>query len=402
MTTPDLPLARQSLSRRSLLALAGVAAATPVLRGFDQPASAAVAPGRPSGASYVRYEDLYRSGDNLQRVIEKVTGNRILTLPNGSFSIADFRHGYYAGFAIGSGAAAGCRGLAGSGRGTVLQVQANTASRRVSSESCGSQLSISNKQWAVLSNFTLKGGPQNGMNYDGIKVSGCPDARLTWLYLKGGSRGYSQRPPGESFGINVLRSDRVKVLDSEIDGRDDSGTRVTSSPIGWNYGRDAAVIRTYAHHGVAGMLTFFDTTNVYTEDYQAFSTGSGAGTKSGHGINHEQSQGLIRHIRPKLYVNGVYSRVAGSTGSNSMHFMFANTKQDVPDIEIIDPEFDKGPGSTGMMAILIADRYSVFPGGQRIRTAPSVRKNGVEFRVSHHPTSGFGDKDPARYYTWVH
>ena len=320
MTTAHLPQEGRSLSRRSLLALAGAAAVTPVLGGFGQPAAAA--PGRPSGAGYVRYEDLYRSGDTLQRVIEKVTGNRILTLPNGSFSIADFRNGYYSGIChrqrrrCGLSRPGGVRaghGDPGSGQ--------HGYPPGVGGESCGSQISISNKQWAVLSNFTLKGGPQNGRIYDGIKVASCPDARLTWLYLKGGSRGYSQSPPGETFGINVLRSDRVKIFDSEVDGRDDSGTRVASSPIGWNYGRDAAVIRTYAHHGVAGMLTFFDTTNVYTEDYHSFSTGSGSGTKSGHGINHEQSQGLIRHIRPKLYVNGIYSRVAGSTsfGQHALH-----------------------------------------------------------------------------------
>ena len=401
MSDPRTPWNGSSLSRRSVLALAGAAAAGPVLGGVLASTAVAATP-RPEGSSYVRYEDLYRSGDSLQQVIEKVTNNRILTLPTGTFTARDFRTGYYSGISIGTGAAAGCRGVAGSGRGTVIQVEANTASRSLPGATAGSQLAVSNKPWAVLSNFTLKGGEQNGLVYHGIKVASSPDTRLTWLYVQGGSRGYANTPPGETFGINVLRSDRVKIFDTEVDGRDDSGSRVASSPIGWNYARDAAVIRTYAHHGVAGMLTFFETTNVYTEDYHAFSTSSGPGATNGHGINHEQSQGVIKHIRPKLFVNGVYSRVPGATGSTGMHFMFANTKQDVPDIEIIDPQFDKGPGSTGMMAVLIADGYSAFPGGQQIKTAPVVRKDGIVLTVSHHPTRGFGDKDPARYYTWVH
>lgn len=393
------------LDRRTVLGLAAGAVAAPVLAGLPAQravAAATAAPGRPSGSWYVRYEDLYRSGDSLQAVINKVSGNRILTLPEGTFTIRDFRNGYYDGIRIGTDAAAGCRGIAGSGRNTVIRVLSNTATRSLRDGFCGNQITIANKQWALLSNFSLRGGPQNGMIYDGIRVSNCPDARLTWLYLRGGSRGYAQSPPGETFGINVLRSDRVAVFDSEVDGRDDAGTRVAAAPIGWNFGRDARVIRTYAHHGVASMLTFYETTNIYTEDYHMFSTSTGSGTKSGHGINHEQSQGLIRHIRPKLYVHGIYSRAADRTGTTGHHFMFANTRQDVPDIEILEPTFDPGPGSTGMMAVQIQDRYTAFPGGQHIRTAPYVRKNGITLAVSHHPVSGYGDKDPKRYYTWVH
>lgn len=387
------------LGRRTVLGLA--AAAVPLVAGLS-PLPAAAAPGRPSGTGYVRIEDLYRSGDTLQTVINKVTGNRILTLPEGTFAFRDFRNGYFDGIRVGNSTASGCKGIVGSGRNTVIRGTSNTATRDQGNRYCGTQITISQKPGAVLSNFSLRGGPQNGMWYGGIKVDNCPDAQLSWLYLRGGSRGYAQRPPGETFGINVLRSNRTTISDSEVDGRDDAGTRVAASPIGWNYASDARVLRTYAHDGVASMLTFYETTNIYTEDYRCFSTSSGAGTLSGHGINHEQSQGLIRHVRPRLYVHGYYSRAAGATASTGMHFLFANTKYDVPDIEVIDPSFDRGPGSTGMLAFQIPNGYQV--GGQynKIRTAPYVRKNGIVMQVSHHPTQGYGDKDPARHYTWVH
>ena len=86
--------------------------------------------------------------------------------------------------------------------------------------------------------------------------------------MAGASRGYSQRPPGETFGINVMRSPRVTISDCEVDGRDSAGHRVAASPIGWNNTTDAKVYRTYCHHGVAGMLTFYNVTNIYTEDAQ--------------------------------------------------------------------------------------------------------------------------------------
>src|SRR6478736_10316682 len=106
------------LQRRTLLRLA--AAALPAAAvGATFPQIASAAPTRPSGTGYVRWEDLYRSGNSFQAVVNKVTGNRILTLPAGTFTFRDFRNGSYDGIRIGDGAAAGCRGIVGSGRNTI-------------------------------------------------------------------------------------------------------------------------------------------------------------------------------------------------------------------------------------------------------------------------------------------
>jgi hypothetical protein len=380
------------------------ALSVPVLAGVGLPTVAqAAAPPRPTGTQYQRWEDLYRSGDTLQTVVNKVTNNRILTLPEGSFNLKDFRNGYYDGLRIGTSPSAGCRGIVGSGRNTVIRVLANTATRNRGNGYCGTQITIGNKTGAVLSNFTLRGGPQpNGWIYGGITVNNCPGAQLSWLYLRGGSRGYMQHPPGETFGINVMRSDNVTISDSEVDGRDDAGIRVAASPIGWNNSSNAKVYRTYCHHGVAGMLTFYETTNIYTEDYKAFSTSSGPGDKTGSGINHEQSQGSIHHVRPNLAINGVYCQLAGATGSTGMHISLANTRQDLTDVKIYEPTFDRGPGSTGMMSFSIRDGYHVGTAYNKIRTPPYVTKNGIVLKPSHHPTAGWGDRDPKYYYSWIH
>ena len=388
------------LSRRNALRLALVTA--PALAGLSIPTMASAAPSRPTGSDYVRYEDLYRSGDDLHGVLNRVTDNRILTLPTGTFTVRDFRNGYYDGIRIGSGGASGCRGLVGSGRSTVISVASNSATRTRSDNYAGNQLAIAGKPGAVLSNFTVKGYDQGGKIYGGIVVNGCPDAQLSWLYLKGASRGYSQRPPGETFGLNVMNSPRVTLFDSEVDGRDEGGTRVGASPIGWNNTSDAKVYRTYCHHGVAGMLTFYNVTNIYTEDYKAFATSSGPGTLTGSGINHEQSQGTIKHVRPSLFINGAYSRASGASGSTGMHVSLQNTKTDVPDFQVFDPTFDPGPGSTGMFAFSIRDGYTVDGVKNKMRTPPKVRLKGVWLQASHHPHSGWGDRDPDRFYSWVH
>ena len=388
------------LSRRNALRLGMMA--VPAVAGLSIATVASAAPSRPSGSGYVRYEELYRSGDNLQSVINKVTGNRILTLPAGTFTVRDFKNGNYDGIRIGTGAAANCRGLAGSGRDTIISVAANTASRNKGEGFAGNQLTIANTSGGVLTNFTLKGYNQNGHTYTGIVVNSCPDAKLSWLYLKAGSRGYSQNPPGETFGINVMGSPRVTISDSEIDGRDDSGKRVGASPIGWNNTSDAKVYRTYSHHGVAGMLTFYNVTNIYTEDYRAFATSSGPGSLTGSGINHEQSQGAIKHVRPSLFINGRYSGAPGHSDSTGMHISIQNTKQDLKDVQILEPTWDPGPGKTGMFAFSIRDGYTIAGQRQKVVTSPRVVVNGVTLQRSDHPKPGWGDKDPARYFSWVH
>jgi hypothetical protein len=389
----------------AVMTLPGLASANSAAAAVDIEIIDAVAKttdGRPTGADYVSYESLYANGDNLQAVINKVTGNRILTLPEGEFTFSDFLQGNNDGIRIGTGKSVGCRGLVGSGRNTVIRGAANTASRDLGSKMAGTQLRIDGKANAVLSNFTLKGNPQNGLYYGGITVSNCPDAIVSNLYLRGASRGYANYPPGETFGINIFRSNRATISDCEVDGRDDAGNRVAASPIGWNSATDAKVYRTYCHHGLTGMLTFWDTTNVYTEDYHAFSTSSGAGQLSGTGINHEQSQGTIKHVRPVLQVNGVYSGTADATASTSMHMSIANTKQDVTDFTVVEPTWDKSAGSTGMMTVAIRNGYTMDGGTQKVVTPPRIIKNGVVLLRSDHPVKGWGDKDPNKYFAWVH
>ncbi len=112
--------------------------------------------------------------------------------------------------------------------------------------------------------------------------------------------------------------------------------------------------------------------------------------------------GVIRHIRPKLYVNGIYSGVAGHTSSTSLHMMLVNVNQDIPDVRIIDPTFDRGPGSAGMFCVGMYNGYRMDGLTNKAKTPPYVRKSDIVMRPSHHPTSGWDKKDPARYFGVIH
>jgi hypothetical protein len=412
------------ISRRNMLKLAAVA--VPVVAGLGlsvQTASALSTPApsielidavaqsiddgtsgspRPTGPAYVRYEDLYKPGDSFQAVINKVTDGRILTLPEGTFTFRDFTEGYYDGIRIGTGKAAGCRGLIGSGRNTIIRGLANTASRDKGGKIAGNQMTIAGQPNAVLANFSMMGGPQNGLHYTGIVVYKCPDAKLSDLYLRGASRGYSNAPPGETFGINVFNSDRTTISDCEVDGRDDGGVPVGASPIGWNTCSDAKVYRTYCHDGKSGMLTFWQTTNVYTEDYRCFSTASGSGSLSGHGINHEQSRGTITHVRPNLQLNGRYSQSSTATANSGVHMTLCNVDTDVPDFSVVEPVYDHGPSKTDMFCIAAYNGYAISGRTNKCKSIPKVVKKGLTLKPSHHPTAGWGDKDASQYFAIIH
>jgi hypothetical protein len=340
----------------------------------------------PTGVGYVRYQDLYVAGDTLQQVANKVTGNKILTLPEGEFYWDDFAQVNTTGLRIGVAGATGCRGISGSGRGTILKMTPNSSTHQsegnvVTGTNQLNLLCIQGITGAVLENFSLIGTEQ-GSYYNGISVYACPNATLSGLYLRGASPGFANAPPGETFGINIYLSNDVTIQDTEIDGRDaTTGARTGASPFGWNSASNANVYRTYVHSGFAGMPTFWQTQNVYTEDLISYSTGSGSGSLSGSALNHERAWGVIRHIRPTLKPNGIYAKtapggtsVAGSTQNNGLHTGLNNDQHDMNDVQYIEPIFDTGPGAAGCFSVSIGKDYI---DGQMVASFPTIIKDGI-------------------------
>jgi len=374
---------------------------------------------RPVGPGYVKWEDVYVSGDTIQQTLNRVqldSNNKpqVLTLPEGVFEFNGFNEGYYEGFRIGAGGAAGCKGIWGSGRNSIIRPKKNSATKQLAGTIAGDQFGLNNVPDGVLRNFSLRGTEQNGLYYTGVKIYLSHNTKVDNLYLRGASPGYSNAPPGETFGINVYQSSDVTIQDTEIDGRDDDGNRVCSSPIGWNgsgvagssgnLARNAVVKRVYTHHSLSGMLTFWQTYNVYTEDYHTYSNASGPGALSGTGINHEESNGVIRHIRPILMNNGAYSGEPDRTGNTGGHMSMNNTVSDMADFRVEEPIFDTTLAPSGGFCTTQYANYqnTTTLERQKVTSPPVIIYKGVELAPVHHPNSGWGGWPKDQYQVILH
>jgi hypothetical protein len=326
---------------------------------------------RPSGAGYVRYEDLYTTGDTLQEVINKVTNHNVLTFPEGTFTFSDFSYGGTVGINVGP----NCGGLMGSGRNTIFQMVpgSSTKASLVPAQSTGAtnplwMMRIRDNDGAHFRGFRFIGTDQ-GHLYNGLGIQYSADSISSHLYLQAASWGDEKSPPGETFSWGNNHADRCKLWDSEIDGRTPGGLLVGASPLGWNNSVDADVRRVYAHHSRAGMPTWWQTTNIYTEDLVHYYTGDG------HGLNHENSEGHIMHVRPVLIVAGRYSERSLGT-SSGLHVNMGNAATDMTDVTFVDPVYDDSFHQSGGMCIAQYAGWNIG-GPNQVVTYPTVIHNGV-------------------------
>lgn len=376
---------------------------------------------RPSGSGYVRYEDLYRPGDNLRSVVAKVPAAKVLTLPSGEFLVPDFDDpkGSHEGLHFPTSIA----GLVGSGQDTVIRVARNGATRDydppvgtapMNVHFAGTQFRVSKVPGFKLGNLTVGSYEQGNRFFGGFTLVSCPDAEVFNVWFKAANRGYSNSPPGETFGLNVYKSDRVTLRDCDIDGREERGYRVSSSGFGWNgsanndrsgFVSNAKVLRTRVHHGSAGMPTFWKTSGIYTEDLISYSYGTGSGGKSGSALNHEQCVGKIEHVRPQLYVNGPHAGTDDKTANTGLNFGLNSGLWDPKQGDVFIMRDYRWDPSNGAAAITMSARNGYQLGqGVTLANQDSVQlyRNGRRMAWRHHPASGWQHADPATEAIWVH
>jgi hypothetical protein len=361
----------------------------------------------------VRYEDLYRLGDSLQQTLNRCTGGRVVTFPAGVFEFSGFTQGWYDGIRIGSGGASGCRGIAGSGRSTIFQMKAGTGSMPNSSSRRLISVDLVRQGAAYFGNFQLRGTDQPLDRWAGLNVDNSPGSVVEWIYCNGASRGYMNRPPGETMAIMVNRSDSTTVRDCEVDARHPvTRARWGSSPIGWNgswdgYARNAKVERSYVHHSLAGMTTFWLTDGVTMNNFHSFSCGSGTGERSGSQINLEEVTGSVRLTYPRLFANGDWYRQTQwpadptATQNNGFAFGQACTTTSQSDLICLEPRFDLNVN--GLMTTCAYTNYTSTAGVKnKIVTPPVIIKNGRSLVGHDHKTSGWQSRaTPDTDFTWV-
>lgn len=284
-----------TFSRRSALGI-GAAAALGLATGQlgNAPTSAAAVATRPTGPGYVRYEDLYRSGDDLQTVINKVTGNRVLTFPEGVFTIPpNFRNGYKDGVRLGHRSyGAGCRGLAGSGPTTIFRMTSSNQPKWTSGASPYMLIhAISSSGYPNINvefrNFQIQ-GTNLGHEYNGLRLSRA-QGLIDNVYING-ITGYDSVPPGETGGISLFQCSSLRITNTEVDGRR-AGARVSSSPVMVNNSSGITFQDCYFHHSLTGGggIAWFESRDSTVTRVRSEYIGTGTGKFSGVCFNHEQS-----------------------------------------------------------------------------------------------------------------
>lgn len=335
-------------------------------------------PTRPTGAGYVRYEDLYTTGNDLRAVVKKVTGGNILTLPEGTFTFSDFNDpaGYFEGVRIPQ----ACGGIWGSGANTVIQMNAGTSTQANNTTaiptSGGTNACYLLGFWysnQVLRNLTVHGTEQ-GHLYNGIRFAGSSSAPITGnlvqdVVFKGAARGASGIPPGETFTVGTNHVSQFSVINCEFDGRDDNGNPAAASLIGPNNSNNLLVQDTYVHDTIAGSgIALYRCDTIQLVRLKSWNPGTSA--HYGNCINLEECTGPITITSPDLRVNRA-SNPGWHVGINSST---ADGYSDNPNITITDPVNDFGPDNA-CFSIMIGATYA---GGPQAQTSlPKVTKGGV-------------------------
>lgn len=257
---------------------------------------------QPTGEQYVRYQDLYVSGDDLQDVINRVSGNKILTFPEGTFAIPNnFPNGYLDGVRLGHPTAGGgCRGMVGSGRNTVFKMASSSRERWSSGASPYMLIdAVSPSAQPPITvefrNFTIEGTRlgtaaqgEPGHEYHGLRLDRA-NGLVENVYING-ITGWNKVPPGETGAISIFKVNDLKIRGVEVDGRRD-GQRVSSACIMPNNSSNIAVEDCYLHHtytGGGGIAWYFTTDSTVKRTRSEY-IGSGTGQRQGYSFNHEQS-----------------------------------------------------------------------------------------------------------------
>lgn len=334
---------------------------------------------RPTGANYVRYEDLYVSGDSLQMTLNRVTGNRVITFPKGRFVLpADFPSGYLEGVRIGHADwAPGCRGIVGSGRETVFVMEsAPTRTRLTSGDNSYALINVQPKGTdprisVEMRNFTIEGtalGANGDLDYNGLRLQNVVNSVVENVYVKG-ITGSMPIPPGESGAFVTLNCTGITYRRCEVDGRR-NGTPVSAT--GWlmNKSQDITLEDCWGHHNRIAMSGIawwwcWGTNKVI----RTYATDTCLPNNKGYCFNHEQSTGVE-------YTDCVMWSDRNRTGS-TMH-MAVNWDSDspvapgapAPDavITVRNPRWD----TTGLSDWPLVERWTLSPTTRQLQERATI------------------------------
>lgn len=335
---------------------------------------------RPTGAGYVRYEDLFTTGNTLRQVLAKVTNGDVLTFPPGVFEYADFPNSLSPNVALMM--PAGCGGLWGSGTdsstGTVFRMTAGSSTIGASVPTAAGttnnyRLMGTNHSGTIFKNFQLQGTNQ-GHFYNGLGAYGSSTNVLTQIvvdtvFFNGAGPGNDSSPPGETFQFATNHTDNCRLVNCTFDGRS-AGGGACASNIGWNSSTNAYIESTLTQYGAYGHgVTFWQTTGVHTKNLTSQHNGYSG---FGYAVNHENCDGTVLHESPTLLADvansahGVHMSLNNSTAQG-----YGNN----PNVSLTNVTHDASQSTyKGCFTVLIKDTYQ---GSTQTQTSyPTITKSG--------------------------
>lgn len=271
---------------------------------------------RPTGPEYVTYESLYVSGDTVTQAMARLTTAKYITFPEGVFACNDFATGYQAGITI----PPVCKGIIGSGRGSLGSTSSGTiftmtpnSSTAVAKGWIPAQGTSTPIQCYVLKhyptsaptykNFQIAGTPQ-GHNFSGMQSYAVPSGGLIENVLISGWEGDNGAPPGETFALGFSGGPSggsgYVMRKLEIDGRRTPGGQVFGAA-GITFQNAALSLfdQCNIHHCRAACAVFYQTFSSELRDCVIDSDSAGSLALGNGGINLERTAGC-KLVRPTI------------------------------------------------------------------------------------------------------
>jgi hypothetical protein len=390
-----------TLSRRTLLRGAAVLGGTAMV-GPLAVGSAAAGTVRPTGADYIRYEDLYRSGDTVTKALSRLSAAKIVTFPEGKFVCKDFDATTQAGISV----PRLCRGIVGSGKGTlggstgtVFTIQTRSSTKGsgakdpvgrlyvpVQGSSTPTQLNlmkqVSQLAPSVWKNFQIAGTDQ-GHVYSGFQVYNTAGANTFESLLINGWEGNAGAPPGETAALSVNGPGAHVVNQVEVDGRRAvGGPEFGAMGLTFQNSVGATFRDCNVHHCRAATYALFQSFNGYLINCVSDATvSSGRGIGNG-GINFERTAGWTL-VTPTIIARPMTIHMAHSNDTFVLNQAGRQYSTVNGSLTVVDPKYSDTRGN----GLFYIQSWTPYWNGDTMRTPPLVTTS---------------DWKTHREYLWVH
>ena len=357
---------------------------------------------RPTGAEYIRYEDLYRAGDTVSAALARLTSAKIVTFPQGNFACSNFDGATQAGISV----PRLCRGIVGSGAGTlggtsgtIFTMIARSSTRGNGARNAAGQLyvpvqgsstptqlnlmkQVSQLAPSVWKNFQIAGTDQ-GHIFSGFQVYNTVGANAFENLLVSGWEGNAGAPPGETSALSVHGPGAHTITQVEADGRR-AAKRPEYGAMGLTFQNSvgATFQNCYVHHCRAATYAVFQSFNgsmVNCTSDATVSTGRGIGSG---GINFERTAGW-KLVNPKIIARPTTIHVAHSNDTFTLTQGGRQYSTVNGSLTVVNPTYS----DTRNNGLFYIQSWTPYWNGDTMRTPPLVTA---------------ADGKTHKEYLWVH